>query len=50
MRRHLQIANIPNPTHINRKDPQHMAAADIRKITQMRCQIANTGFSYDKTA
>ena len=30
MRRRRQTANIPNPTHINRQDPQHMAAADIR--------------------
>ena len=25
-----QTANIPNLTHSNRQDPQHMAAADIR--------------------
>ena len=30
MRRRRQIANIPNPTHINRQVPQHMAATDIR--------------------
>ena len=30
MRRRRQTANIPNLTHSNRQDPQHMAAADIR--------------------
>ena len=30
MRRRRQTTNIPNPAHINRQDPQHMAAADIR--------------------
>ena len=30
MRRRRKTANIPNPTHSNRQDPQHMASADIR--------------------
>ena len=30
MRRRRQRAIIPNLTHSNRQDPQHMAAADIR--------------------
>ena len=30
MRRRRQTANIPNLTHSNRQDSQHMAAADIR--------------------
>ena len=30
MSRRRQTANISNPTHSNRQDPQHMAAADIR--------------------
>ena len=30
MRRRRQTANIPNLTHSNRQDPQHMAAPDIR--------------------
>ena len=30
MSRRRQTANIPNPTHSNRQDPQHIIAADIR--------------------
>ena len=30
MSRRRQTADIPYPTHSNRQDPQHIAAADIR--------------------
>ena len=33
MRRRRQTANIPNLTHSNRQDPQHMAAADACTAT-----------------
>ena len=35
MLRRQQTANIPNLTHSNRQDPQHMAAADIRYVMRV---------------